>query len=214
MTTMAAPANEHRQYLRVQFDVLNSLLRELDQPPTDGGDVLAKLTHRRADVLTRLTELDGLDGLDNRAAGGPRPVVLDPATLAGLMSHQGQPLVPVITSGAAATLGLSSAQVWMPPWHTSRAHLHHHTGVGVVVLQGAAVTLWWDKHGVRHELPQQAGQHLFIPAGVPHAAINPHDVPVVAAEFRDNPVFSADNELLPELEDQVVARLAAARPAA
>jgi uncharacterized RmlC-like cupin family protein len=210
MTMTAAPA-EHRQYLRVQLDVLNGLLRELDQPATDGGDVLARLALRREAVLSRLTELNGHA---DRVPGGPRPVVLDPATLASLMSHQGQPLVPVITTDAAPTLGLSSAQVWMPPWHTSRAHLHYHTGVGVLVLQGAAVTLWWDEHGVRHELPQLAGQHLFIPAGVPHAAINPHDVPVVAAEFRDNPVFNADNELLPELDDQVAARLAAARPAA
>jgi len=145
----------------------------------------------------------------------PEPVVLDPAHLTGgMLSRQGQPLTPVITAGAAPTRGLSSAQVWMPPRHTSRAHLHHHTGVAVLVLHGTAITLWWDDGGHLHELPQTAGQHLFIPPGVVHAAINPYDVPVIAAEFRDNPVFNADNELMPALDAQVAARLARIRAAA
>jgi uncharacterized RmlC-like cupin family protein len=144
-----------------------------------------------------------------------RPVVLDPAELTGgMMSRQGQPLLPVITSHVAPTHGLSSAQVWMPPFHTSKAHVHCFTGVGVLVLQGRAVTLWWDEDSELHELPQTAGQHLFIPYGVPHAAINPHGVPVIAAEFRTNPVFDADNELLPHLDLEVSARLAVLRSAA
>jgi|GEM_PF-3419007 len=227
MTTTARPAYDSTltpadlQYLRVEFDVLSSLMQEFDpagdraggtlgsllrgphgdtagsdEGGTAGTDLRATLVNRRQAVLSRLTS-------QRSAAVQRRPVVLDPAGMAGTMSHQGQALVPVITTGAAPTLGLSSAQVWMPPWHTSRAHVHHHTGVGVLVLQGTAITLWWDEDGQRHELPQQAGQHLFIPAGVPHAAINPHEVPVVAAEFRDNPVFNADNHLLPDLEPQV-----------
>jgi uncharacterized RmlC-like cupin family protein len=141
-------------------------------------------------------------------------VVVDPADRVAGLSVQGQRLAPVITAGTADTAGLSSAQVWMPPGHVSHAHVHYHTDVGVVVLQGRAVTLWWDGQGRLHEVVQLAGQHLHIPFGVVHAAVNPTGQPVVAAEWRSNRMFSADNERVPELDTQVVARLAAPKAVA
>ncbi len=194
-------------HLRLVYDVLTDLVDDLDPAVATVTDLRTLLIRRRQVVQ------DQLDGV-LRASGGRRPVVLDPAKLSGLMSRQGQPLTPVISSDSASTEGLSSAQVWMPPHHTSYAHVHHHTGVGVLVMQGKAITLWWDEDGRMHELPQAAGEHLFIPHGVPHAAINPHDVPVVAAEFRSNPVFNADNILLPDLDQEVTARMAAILAAA
>jgi uncharacterized RmlC-like cupin family protein len=191
-------------HLRVEYDVLSDLVDDLDPDTVTPADLRALLVQRRRLVQSQLDDA-------TRATTGRRPVVLDPAQLGGLMSRQGQPLTPVITADVAPTEGLSSAQVWMPPNHTSFAHVHHHTGVGVLVLQGKAITLWWDEDGRVHELPQLAGQHLFIPHGVPHAAINPHQVPVVAAEFRSNPVFNADNELLPDLDAVVAARMATMR---
>jgi uncharacterized RmlC-like cupin family protein len=210
MTSMTKPTQNHLgtadpTHLRLVYDVLTDLVDELDATPMHGADLRARLAQRCDAIRTQLT----------MAAGGHRrPVVLDPAKLSGLMSRQGQPLTPVISSDSASTEGLSSAQVWMPPHHTSYAHVHHHTGVGVLVMQGQAITLWWDEDGRMHELPQAAGEHLFIPHGVPHAAINPHDVPVVAAEFRSNPVFNADNVLLPALDQEVSARMAAVLAAA
>jgi len=194
-------------HLRVEFDVLTGLVDDLDPAHITIADMRATLLRRRERVQDRLQEL-------TPPTRGREPVVLDPARLTGLMSRQGQPLTPVITAGAAPTLGLSSAQVWMPPHHTSFAHVHHHTGVAVLVLQGRAITLWWDEDGDMHELPQVAGQHLYIPHGVPHAAINPHTVPVVAAEFRSNAVFNADNELLPELDPTVATRMMSVRAVA
>jgi len=194
-------------HLRVEFDVLTGLVRDLDPGQVDTTEVRAMLERRRRFVQGQLD-------LAKPSPRERRPMVFDPARLDGLMSRQGQPLTPVITSDVAATEGLSSAQVWMPPHHTSFAHVHHHTGVGVLVLQGRAITLWWDTDGELHELPQMAGQHLFIPHGVPHAAINPHTVPVVAAEFRSNPVFNSDNQLLPDLDKAVAARMATVLAAA
>jgi uncharacterized RmlC-like cupin family protein len=194
-------------HLRVVFETLTELVDDLDPAEVGTADLRTILLRRRQLVQTRIDEL--VPQTKRR-----RPVVLDPARLTGLMSRQGQPLTPVITAEGAPTHGLSSAQVWMPPHHTSFAHVHHHTGVGVLVLQGRAITLWWDEDGELHELPQVAGQHLFIPPGVPHAAINPHTTPVVAAEFRNNAVFNADNELLPTLDERVAARMTTVRAAA
>jgi len=58
-----------------------------------------------------------------------------------------------------------------------------------------------------HEVHQRAGQHLHIPRGVPHAALNLGARPVLATEFRSNPEFHADNHRLPHLEPIVTARL-------
>jgi uncharacterized RmlC-like cupin family protein len=193
--------------LRAVFETLDELVGDFAPDTVTVTDLRDLLLQRRQLVQDRIDQLM-LRSRDRR------PVVLDPTRLAGLMSRQGQPLTPVITAGAAPTHGLSSAQVWMPPGHTSFAHVHQHTGVSVLVLQGSAITLWWDEDGDMHELPQVAGQHLYIPHGVPHAAINPHTVPVVAAEFRSNPVFNADNELLPDLDPVVAARMTTVRTAA
>lgn len=154
------------------------------------------IDRRRRCALDRLAQLATFDP--------PRhPVVLDPFDRAVLHSTQGQPLAPVITAPAVATQGLSSANVWMAPDHAANAHVHYCTDVGVLVLYGHAVTVWWDQQGERHETQQGPLQHLLIPRGVPHAAINRGSLPVVAVEFRSNPVFDADNQCLPALQPAV-----------
>jgi uncharacterized RmlC-like cupin family protein len=208
-------------YLRAAADALTGLIEEIDQDPDVTSDipgvdlpraagqraVKAMALRRRQRALTQLARLHRADDVDLR------PVVLDPTTLTSIDSIQGQPLTPIITAGTGATAhtrGLSSAKVWMAPGHRSRAHHHDHTDIGVVVIEGTAITLWWDHHGTRHELTQHAGQHLHIPATIPHAAINPHGTPVIALEFRNNPVFNADNHCLPGLDGEVTDRLTAA----
>lgn len=198
------------EYLRAAVDALSGLVAELDgdpevtssipgaaRPPLAGQRAVRALALRRRQwAVDRISELVG-------RTTHRHPVVLDPADWTAIQSTQGQPLTPLITTGAADTAGLSSAHVWMPPGHVSYAHVHHHTDVGVVVLEGKAITLWWDGQGAMHELLQHAGQHLLIPFGVPHAAINPFGQPVVATEWRSNRIFNADNERMPALDAEV-----------
>jgi len=198
-------------YLRAVIDGLSGLVEEVDAdlgrvssvgPGVDRARLVRGMAvRRRRWALERVTELI----VD---AAQRCPVVLDPHDRPVALSVQGQPLTPLVTAGAADTWGLSSAQVWMPPGHVSHAHVHRHTDVGVVVLQGRAVTMWWDERGGVHELVQEPGQHLHIPFGVAHAAVNPSGQPVVAVEWRSNRMFTADNERLPELDAVVRARLA------
>jgi uncharacterized RmlC-like cupin family protein len=131
-----------------------------------------------------------------------------------MMSRQGQPLIPVITTSTVRGNGLSSAEVRMPALHISKAHVHHHTDIILVVTTGRAVTLWWDDSGTMHRLPQHAGQHLFIPRLVPHAAINPGRVETVGVEIRSSRDFNTDNELLPELDPHVATAMTAIEAAA
>jgi len=153
------------------------------------------LLHRVKLAKRRLKQLGGTHP--------PRPIVLDPAALPSINTRQGQLLNPVVTRPVVATDGISSAEVWMPPGHTSFPHVHHHTDLIVLLRDGRAITMWWDSQGERHELIQHPGQHLHIPHGVPHAAINPGNRPVIATEFRSNPIFDADTQRLPQLDPEI-----------
>jgi len=148
-----------------------------------------------------------LDQLRKLAPAG-RPALIEPDGLPAY-SDQGESLSPVVTRPTVAAVGISSAEVWMPPGHAANAHVHFDSDVIVLVRDGAAVTLWWDEHGESHEVHQTAGQHLHIPRGVPHAVLNLSERPVIASEFHSNAVFSADDHRLDQLAPVVTARLVA-----
>lgn len=106
------------------------------------------------------------------------------------------------------TTQLSAGLVRMKGRHTARAHRHDDTDVIVLLWKAGkagALTLYGDR--LDQEIWQQPHQALWIPRGVPHAAINPSRfVSVVAWEFRSNPILGEDNQLLPDLERVVDAR--------
>jgi uncharacterized RmlC-like cupin family protein len=127
-----------------------------------------------------------------------------------LMSRQGQPMVPLVSAdldGTATTL-LIAGVVRMRRGHASHAHCHDETDVLVLLWKSGSVgalTLYGD--GLEHEIWQRPGEVLWIPRGVPHAAINPSRVrAVVAWEFRSNPVLGEDNQPREEVEPIVTAR--------
>lgn len=137
------------------------------------------------------------------------PVLVDITPDRLSMAKQGQPMIPLISAdirGMATTL-LSAGVVYMDGDHASHAHLHTNTDVVVLLWHSGergALTLYGER--LEHEIWQLPQQALWIPRGVPHAAINPSRTErVVAFEFRSNPVLGDDNRLLPEL-DHVVSK--------
>ncbi len=112
---------------------------------------------------------------------------------------QGQNLTPIIYSGTAPVGALSAGRVVMPPRHLARAHVHNHTEIIVCVLEGRAATLWGND---MQPLVHDAGSMVWVPAGVPHAAVNLSNTDrVVAIEVRTDPAFNDDVELLPDLDE-------------
>jgi uncharacterized RmlC-like cupin family protein len=140
------------------------------------------------------------------------PMLVSMDRVQPLMSRQGQPMVPLVSAeilGMATTL-LSAGVVHMRRGHAARAHCHLETDVIVLVWKSGtagALTLCGDR--LENEIWQRPGEALWIPRGVPHAAVNPSRVKrIVAWEFRSSPVLSADNQLLEELEQIVSDRRA------
>jgi uncharacterized RmlC-like cupin family protein len=107
--------------------------------------------------------------------------------------------------------GASAGMVRMPGNHVAKVHVHHHTEVIVYVLEGFAATLWGEQMEPLLHGPESV---VYIPPGVPHTAVNLSSTDEVrAVEFRTDPRFNHDTELLPDLEEVAAARVVDLRQA-
>lgn len=147
----------------------------------------------------------------------PKPTVIRPADIAPHQSPQAQSLTPCITTNTCGTTTISAGLVTMPASAVSLPHLHAHTDIIVMCIEGYAATLYlgvepngdhtWSAlyHGPK--------EFCYIPAGIPHVAVNLSSVhPLTAVETRTDPTFNGDVVLTPELADSAldaVARLVA-----
>jgi uncharacterized RmlC-like cupin family protein len=121
-------------------------------------------------------------------------------------SVQGQQLIPTITHDTCGSDGLSACTVVMSPGKTSKVHLHEKNDIIVIVVEGHAATLVGD---AMKPVYHGQGEFLFVPAGVPHAAVNlSTSKRLVAFEVRTDPHLNQDVVLLPELEEKLAKKVA------
>lgn len=96
----------------------------------------------------------------------------------------------------------------MPPGKMSKVHLHRNNEMIVIVIEGYAATLIGDEMKPVYSGP---GEFLYVPEGVPHAAVNLSTTDrLIAVEVRSDPHFNEDVEMTPHLEEKaskVVAHL-------
>jgi uncharacterized RmlC-like cupin family protein len=110
---------------------------------------------------------------------------------------QDQFLIEAVSHQLSGATAISAGLCLMPPAHQSRAHLHERHEITVYVLEGRAATLWgWELEPIEHG----PGDLVYIPAGVPHVAVNlSEQARLIAIEHRTDPAFNADVKLLPDL---------------
>lgn len=114
---------------------------------------------------------------------------------------QAQDLTALVTSGTVGAQNLPGGVVRMRPGGISRAHVHVRSEIVVALLLGDAATIVWED-GVARAVRHGVGTMCYIGPGVPHCAVNLSGThPLVALEFRTDPLFNADVVLLPDLED-------------
>ena len=75
-----------------------------------------------------------------------------------------------ISGTTVGAQGLAMHLVVIPPGARSEPHLHIGYETGIYVLEGEVLTRWGRE--LEQEVVSRAGEFLFIPAGVPHEAIN------------------------------------------
>lgn len=117
------------------------------------------------------------------ARSRPTLVALRPQTVT--MTRQGLPYGVGISAATAGSRNLSMNLVVVPPGGRSQPHLHVGHETAIYVLQGRVETRYGA--GLRQSVVSEAGDFLFIPADLPHVAINLSATePAVAVEARDD----------------------------
>jgi uncharacterized RmlC-like cupin family protein len=90
----------------------------------------------------------------------------------------------------------------IPPGGQAKPHLHAGHETALYVLQGRAEMRYGE--GLNERLVVEAGDFLYIPAGMPHAPANLSSTePCVAIAARTDPNEQESVVLLPELEERV-----------
>lgn len=87
-----------------------------------------------------------------------------------VLTRQSLPYFIGISAQTVGASGLSMHLVTIPPGAKSEPHYHVGYETGIYVLAGKVLTRWGTK--LENEVISETGEFLFIPAGIPHQAVN------------------------------------------
>lgn len=123
-------------------------------------------------------------------------------SVAAYEGKQGPSYAGGVSAESVGARGIWLGMVTMPPGSRTRAHLHEGHETAFYVLSGEC-DLWYGD-GLREHEMARAGDYLYIPAGVPHVAVNRSQTePFVVVGGRTDPNEQESVVLRPELDDQV-----------
>lgn len=86
----------------------------------------------------------------------------------------------------------------IPPEGRAKAHLHASHETAIYALEGATEMYWGEQ--LENHMVIEAGELLYIPAGVPHLPMNRTDKPASAVIARTYPHEQESVVLRPDLE--------------
>ena len=90
-----------------------------------------------------------------------------------------------ISTESAGSTGICMHLLEMPPGAEARPHYHEAHETAIFVLEGAAEMRYGDD--LEQVMRTEAGDFVYIPAGVPHQPYNPTGKPVRAVIARTDP---------------------------
>lgn len=114
-------------------------------------------------------------------------------------SSQGSRYAPGVSSETTGATSLFLGLVTLAPGQRTRAHVHEHHESAHYMLSGAEVELWTGPSLQRRDVVRP-GEFLFIPAGLPHVAVNRGRTPAVFVGARNDAGLQESAHLLPELD--------------
>jgi uncharacterized RmlC-like cupin family protein len=124
---------------------------------------------------------------------------------AGYEGKQGVSYAAGVSAETAGSRGLCLHTLVIPPGGRGQAHLHEHHESAIYVISGQG-EMWWGE-GLADHAVVDAGDFVYIPAGVPHLPANRSGTePLTAVVARTDPNEQESVVPLPELD-------AAVRPA-
>ncbi len=132
---------------------------------------------------------------DQKRGVAPTCLVVRPgATYTGL---QGLTYGEGVSTQSVGAQAICMHLLRMPPGAQAQPHLHQQHETAIYLIQGAAA-MWYGERLDQH-LEMQAGDFLYIPAGVPHLPYNPGPGEAVAVISRTDPNEQESVVLRPDL---------------
>jgi uncharacterized RmlC-like cupin family protein len=117
-------------------------------------------------------------------------------------SEQGAVYAPGISAETVGSTAVFLGIVALPPGQRTKAHVHERHESAFYLLSGDEVELWSGER-LEHRDVARPGDYLFIPANVPHVAVNRGATPAVFVGVRDEPTAQESLLMRPELDAQV-----------
>jgi uncharacterized RmlC-like cupin family protein len=114
-------------------------------------------------------------------------------------SAQGSRYAPGISAETSGATALFLGLVTLPAGERTKAHVHARHESAHYMLSGEEVELWTGPRLEQRHVARP-GDYLFIPAGVPHVAVNRGSTPAVFVGARDEPTAQESVSMLPELD--------------
>lgn len=115
------------------------------------------------------------------------------------VSKQGSIYAPGISAETAGSKAVFLGMVTIPPEGRTKAHIHEHHESAFLLLSGEKVELCTGNR-LEHREIARPGDYLFIPANVPHVAVNRGKSPAVFVGVRNEPTAQESVVMLPELD--------------
>jgi uncharacterized RmlC-like cupin family protein len=116
---------------------------------------------------------------------------------------QGPNYTPGVSAETVGARALWLGSVTLPPrGGRTKAHVHDHHESAFYFVSGDEVELYTGER-LEHREVAHPGDYLYIPAGVPHVAVNRTDTPAVFVGARSDPNEQESVVMRPELEAQV-----------
>lgn len=118
-------------------------------------------------------------------------------------TEQGPVYAPGISAETVHASALFLGRVTIPPGERTKAHVHQRHESAFYLLSGDEVELW-SGDALEHRDVARPGDFLYVPANVPHVAVNRSErVPAVFIGARNEPTARESVVLLPQLDARV-----------
>lgn len=114
-------------------------------------------------------------------------------------AEQGSVYSSGISAETAGSVGLWLGIISLPAGKRTSAHFHATHETALHMLSGGDVDIYTGPQLQRHD-QVRPGDYLFIPAGLPHVAVNRSDVDAVFIGARTDPNANESVVMLPDLD--------------
>ena len=118
-------------------------------------------------------------------------------------SAQGTVYAPGVSAETAGSTGLFLGIVTLPPGQRTHAHVHERHESAFYLLSGESIELWTGE-SLEHRAEARPKDFLYIPAGLPHVAVNRSaTVPAIFIGARNEATAQESVVMRPELDELV-----------